>query len=458
MLSALLPLLLACQPKDRDGLVEDGWFADVQIENSTIVPTVATVSWTTSEPVGSFVRYGVEGGLDVLETPATASGDEHRALLVGVPENSAGWFQLVAMDGDEEVSSEVYDWTTGQLDPAIPRPTVTMGDSDAASPGLILAPMARGSSRWVTIMDQHGQLVWGLGGADLDTMRARMTLDGQGIIFMDRDQMGTQFDLVRVDFTGKEIWRQNIGDAHHDFELIDDENFLVLGFDTREVELADGPAQLVGDTIETVSRDGRREVIWNAFDYIPVDPYLPMMTSTDHPGARVWTHGNYLHYDRETDRLYTTMRDVDMAFALDLSERRVLWSMGGTAGTIASTSGQLLLNRPHSIWPTGGGYLTFNQGVNENMDCSFASMIAVNADETQAQMDWAYPGPTCYQVRYIGNAQPLAADRVLVSFGIVGLLDEISADTGETLVRHSLELGNEFLYVEHIGKVKPTSD
>lgn len=458
----LLPLLslslFACTDiKGGEEIVGSVGFEDIELEQSTVVPTVFAVRWQTTEPVESFVRFGEVGGAMIFETPVLDVASEHEGIMVGVPEVSEGWFELVGVKDGVESTSSRYEFSTGQLSADIPRPRTVLGDSSRATPGLILAPIALDMKRWTTLMDHHGRMVWAWGGDHLDTQRARMTQDGKGVIMMDRIQNSKDIELVRVDFFGDEVWRITLADSHHDFALITDESFLVMGYDVREAQLSSGPRLIMGDQIFQYGLDGSRSTLWSVWDHVEVDEASLGGESMEVPGSLGWSHGNYLYLDRDKDQVLTTMRDINMAFAIDRQNGEVLWSMGGQQGEFQAPNPTPILKYPHSVWPTETGFTVFNQGIIQESDCSWAAHIELDEATLSAKETWSYSSPTCYQTYYLGNAQPLIEDRTLVSFGKVGVLDEISTGTGETIVRHSLDIPAEFLYVEHIGGVYPAN-
>ncbi len=456
LILALVPVLSLSACSDRAGEVDPG-FRGLEVEQSAIVPTVFAVRWETDLAVESFVRFAEHGTSMIFETPASEAAVEHEGILVGVPEATEGWFELVALHEGQEHRSTRYEFTTGGLRPEVPRSQTTLGDSSHATPGLILAPVGLDSSRWAALMDHHGRLVWAWGDEDTDTQRVRLTRDGRGVVLIDRIPGSIDLELVRVDFFGDEVWRIPVAEAHHDFELISDESFLFIGYDVREVELASGPREIIGDQIFQLDLDGVRTPIWSVWDHVEFTSKTSASESMELAGALGWTHGNYLYYDRDHDRILTTMRDIDMAFAIDRPSGEVLWSLGGEQGEYQSPDDSPVLNYPHSIWPTDTGYTVFNQGQILDPDCSWAAHLELDEGSRAAVETWAYTSPTCQQTFYVGNAQPLDEDRTLVSFGKAGVLDEISTETGETIVRHSLEIPGEFLYVEHVGALYPGS-
>lgn len=450
----LIPLLAlsACTQESGEAFSEGG-INLLDVTQSEIVQTVFTVTWETDDEITSFIRYGTVGEGTVFETPTLDPAFEHEGLLVGVPEASDGWFELVGVRDGEETVSDRYTFTTGQLSADIPRPSVTMGDSHQATAGLKLAPVALDFSRWVTLMDEQGRLVWAWGGDSLDTQRARLTKDGKGVIMMDRIMNSSDLELVRVDFTGEEVWRITLAEAHHDFELITDESFLMMGYDVRDIDLGSGPQWVIGDQIFQYDLDGTRTDIWSIWDVLTPTSADLGGEAPEYPGARGWSHGNYLHLDRSTDQILTTMRDIDMAFAIDRKTGDVVWSMGGDHGELQASNGTPILKYPHSVWPTESGYAVFNQGWMADGDCSWAANVTIDLESGSADQVWNYGSPTCNMTYYLGNTQPLSADRTLVSFGKTGVMDEVAMSSGYTVVRYGLDAPAEFLYVQHIGSV-----
>lgn len=406
------------------------------------MPTVARVTWRTEQPSVGTVEFWHGDGAPRWVRGADGPATEHEAWLVGVPEATLATFRVHAAASDEEVVSEPGTYTTGSLPAGAPRPTLTVGDGEEGVDSLTLVPVATLNERWTTIVDRAGRLVWAWGGADLHTQRAHLTMDGRGVVMMDSE--GGIMDLVRVDFNGEEQWRLPVSSGHHDFALVDDETFLVLRNNFRDVELEGETVRLQGDEVAQVDLSGRVQTLWNVWDHF-VPSADDSMEQIGDMNTWDWSHGNFVRYLPETDEVHLTLRHLHAATAFERSSGEVLWTLR------ASPGGGAALDFPHSVWPTAQGLLVFNQRDYRAGECSAVVALDGAPAAKEPEVSWAYEGPTCNGVYYVGNAQPLPDDKVLVSWGSSSIIEEIGRTDAEASWRLVYPANTPVLYVERIG-------
>jgi hypothetical protein len=164
-----------------------------------------------------------------------------------------------------------------------------------------------------------------------------------------------------------------------------------------------------------------------------------------YPNALDWTHGNYLGYQAESDSLLLVLRNLPMILEIDRATGAVLWALDGTSAGVGVRS------FPHSVWPTEEGLLVFNQNESELGACAEAVALDGTPGTDDLSIGWTYQGDGCFSVYYVGNAQPLAGDRALVSFGSSGLLDEVDLATGQARWRLAVGASDWMLYAERVG-------
>ncbi len=422
--------------------------ADIEITRSELIPTVTTVTWSTSDPALGRVRFGEAGGeLSLVSADSPALATEHRAVLLGLYEGADGSLVVEAWNDQEEASSDPLSFSVGLLGAEIPRPVVLGGDPEQSVGGFFLIPTAAVFARYVSIADAQGRMVWAYGGSELETQRARFTKDGTGLVFMNRDITQTYMELVRMDWDGTERWRLDVPEGHRDFDLVDDETFIALAYDDRVWDEGGEDIEFRADKIIELTTQGEVSTVWTLYDHLQVED--PAAITGGGSDMVHWSHSNYLHYLPEDDRIQVTSRALNLAWNINRSDGSVDWLLNDARGDFTNGGSLQLMSWPHSVWPVEGGVLVFNQGIPELGGCSTASRIGLDLVDWVATASWLYESDPCYQTDYLGNAQPLAGDHALVSFGKVGVMDEVDLASGELVMRWGLNTNEEFLYVEH---------
>jgi hypothetical protein len=414
-----------------------------------VVPTVVTARWTTAAPSTGQVRFWEQGGAELSSAPSLTLATSHEVVLVGLPELVDAQARVDATDAQGTRSSGVVDFETGALPPSTPRPTWEIGaDEGLGGPTLLaVATMSTQSERWIQVLDPAGRVVWAWGGPGLETQRARLTRDGKGVVILDAEVKSPGMDLVRVDWDGTERWRLPVPGGHHDFDLVDDDRFLVIRGETREVTLGGAPALVSGDTLVELHRDGGERVFWSVWDH-----YSP--AETDNLGAPMpgqdaleWTHGNFLHYQREAGRVDFTLRNLSVVGGVDLASGSQQWLLRGGPGL------PVPLENPHSAWPFEGGLLVFDQGDYLHAGCAHVVRLVGDLAAGEAQLGSSFPAEGCVPVFYLGNAQALDGGQALVGWGSAGMLEEADVETGATTRRLRYPSPAWVLYSERVPSV-----
>lgn len=423
-------------------------FDDIDVQLSPAMPTVARVTWTTDIPTIGAVSFGEVGG-PIFQTRADLSpATTHEALLVGLPEGAMAELAVLAWTEEGGARSGSVPFGVGTLAADIPRPRLALGQATDSVGGFTILPVAAEPSRWVTIVDASGRLVWGFGGDQLATQRVRLTQDGAGLVVLDREMDTPELELVRVDFDGTIDWRLTVPGGHHDFDVIDDETFVVLAADVREFQGPDGPVTLIGDKLVEVDLDGGMRTLWSVWDHVEPELRPDMWTSPKYPDALDWSHGNYLRYDRDSDTVHLTLREIDLAVAVDRTSGQTHWILGSQLGDYQDQTSDGVLHFPHSAWPLGDDLLVFNQRDSFQGECAEAAILTLDDDRAQVERTWRYLSESCHQVSYLGNAQPLDQGRILVAFSTAGVLEEVDGETATARWRLTVDSPTWILYTE----------
>ncbi len=434
-----------------DGGSDGGVIRSVEVEVSSRVPTAALVTWETDVPTRGLVRFGEEGALTLATRLEDEATTQHAAWLVGLPELADGSFQVEVTDeGGQTALSEVISYQTGAFEAGLPRPDVVELQPDLGAGGFTLVPLQFETQRrqWATIIDAQGRVVWAIE-VDETTNRMRLSPDGGGIIYFDHGPDTPLFTLFSIGWDGAQRWSLDVDGADQDFDIVDEDTFVVLTKDVVTLTFADGPWQVFNDGIMEVSRDGSRRMLWQALDHIPLDTSQSAPQRHLYEGIVDWAHANFLRYEPDADAVCTTMRHLPAATCVDRGSGQPLWLLGEDLGDFAYDRSSRLMSNPHSVQLVDDGALIFDQGDEGSGECGRAMLLDLDLDDAWAEVTWDYSSEDCLRPNFLGNAQRLDGGNVVVNFGQAGRLDEVTA-AGEVSMRLEGQLSNYFLYSERV--------
>ncbi len=420
---------------------------DLQVEISPTIPTVARVTWVTSEPTSGFVRFG-EAGVLSMTTPVT-EGTHHQQDLVGLLPESDYAFEVTVSLGDQTVSLGEQAFTTGALSGDLPSSELTSYDPEASAGGFTIVPVQSTGRCLTTVLDDQGRTVWAHE-IPCITHRTRLAPDGSGFVSHSRVGPHDPVILSHVSFFGETIEEIAIEDSHHDFAIVDTDTYAVLSYTERSFGFDGGEeVRLVGDTIVEVNAEGETSVIWDLFDH--VDPrYEEVRQLSDwSEGAYDWSHSNYITYVPEEDAYYVSSRSLSALFKVDRSTGAHLWTLADNRGDFEVDEDPTLVSTPHSIEPVDGGLMLFNHRDIEAGECSQAVRASLDSDLGTAERTWSYESFDCLGVDYLGNAWPLPNGNTLVVFSMRGQMEEVTPE-GRVVMRLNIDLGWWFSYATRV--------
>jgi hypothetical protein len=446
---------VACGPSGSDSVPDsatDLVISDIEIDLSEVVPTVAVVSWRTSEPSTGRVAFGPVGDLVYETATSTEPATEHQATLVGLKQASQAALVITASTDAGSVVSEEQPFETGLLPAGTPSIEHSVYDAEAAYGGFLIAPFFQPQAGWICLLDPDGEVVWAYE-SEFGAHRVLPTLDGAGLVYMHtvppESEPPLGLRLVRLDWTGRELQRRTTEKGHHDFALIDDDHFAMLG--QRTTVLAAGTEDeltVVSDTIETMGWEDEPVVLWDILDHL--DPYqIPGVRpeASEDPGVTDWSHGNFLHHDPERGRYLVVLRHLDAIIAVDDESGDQLWALSNSWGDFHGADGEILLQWPHSVEPVGDDLWVFNQTYDTATEaCSDAKLLTLDADSGTATTTRVYTNDECSKCEYLGSTHLLSDGDILVSFSQAGLIDQVSP-SGELVARTSTSFGHQVAYL-----------
>jgi hypothetical protein len=459
-ITAVLPLLLLLPAGCKPGLgevpsdVEDtaiiaeeldpgtDLILDMTLEPSELVPTVATLRWRTATPMNAYVTIMLDGEpprrMIASETPQTL----HEAVLLGIPEGYTATFVVEVFDKTISGESQEMTYEAGMLDPDIPRPMLSGTQPPLTEGGFFVTTIMKDNQyTWLAILDPAGRLVWAMQDIEHTGHRARLLPDGSGVAWLWWRWKSPEGGIHAARFDGTQQWRVSANTLHQDFDFIDSQTALILGWEEVEQETDEGPITLFSDRVVKVQSDGEITEVWRLLDDVPYAPTSGQRPSTQVPGTLDWAHVN--HLDLHDGVLYMTALNLNAVMTVDPATWQLTDLIEGNP-----EGGDPLFDAPHSAWPTPDGLLMLSHREPQGEDqCS--EVFTIQADAQGATRSSTLPVEDCYHLDYLGNAQPLPGGDVLVDWSHMGILSAISSDG---LERRDLRLpmGGFFGYAEWV--------
>ncbi len=336
----MVALLVACSDGNDDGPPGGSGVRDLTAAPLAGMPTVLEVTWTTDDPTAGRVVFGLGGATD-RATPEQPEDTEHRALLVGLPQDELVTLQVEAGD----LASDVLEVATGALDGPLPPLTVTGGGNDHFS---TLVLMAEDRAR-IVLLDPEGRITWShVDTRGLSVFKARVAHDGKGIVYLSsivRGGPSPDSVLVRVDWDGSERSVIPVPDLAHDFVELADGTLVALAYETR--------GEVLGNALIEIPPGGSPRSIWSSWDC-----FDPVVHESDDP-PQGWTHTNALDYDPATDSFLVGMRNLNGITSVDRATGTCAWTLGGIAGDVA-ISGEPRFRHQHQFERTEDGLIVFD--------------------------------------------------------------------------------------------------
>ena len=127
--------------------------------------------------------------------------------------------------------------------------------------------------------------------------------------------------------------------VHHYFIKENDTYFLIDAIDELHPCPEGCPENLPediywkGDRFVQLNNDGEMIWEWNVFDYINLseyNPYYLQSFSNSYPDATAmdWTHSNSIFYDKGTQDIFISVRNLSRIIKIDYNSKNIIWELG----------------------------------------------------------------------------------------------------------------------------------
>ncbi len=401
-----------------------------------MIPTVATLRWSTEHPEDATVTFGDGTAADTTFEEQCGGCLDHEVALFGLQPVTEYAFEVVS-HGETDVTG-TGAFTTGAAPTSLPSLSVEILDEDLAPDGYLLTSLLT-SPLSVVMMDMDGTFLWWHFDEREQTAigRVRLAADGEAILYDAFPTYGADLDdpvheIIRVSLDGTEVDVLDTPGHHHDFAQLDDGTLAYLAEDRRDVE----GEEIIGDQLVELHPDGTSTTIWTAWDDIPYDP-------DDVPPGPDWTHCGALHHDPAEDAYYLSSHNLDAIWKVDRATGDLLWTFGGPRSDFTVAGPGALPYHQHSVQVTDDGLLVFD---NREPQTHSSRVVEYRLDGWLATEIWDYEAdPPIYNFA-MGDVHHLPDDITLITWSTAGQIDAITADL-ELVWRLNLDLGSGLSYV-----------
>ncbi len=406
--------------------------SDVTAELCPDISTVVTVRWTTDLESVGYVSFGPGDDLSmntVLEsTPAT----EHEAVLLGIPTETLASYQVVvAADDGSVITSDVEEITTGLPPTGLPELTLTGGGHDSYQ----VLPVIGGSTGPVIIDGEGRYLWWSFDDSGLDVYRARLSVDGQSLLYNAASVSGDPSDesmLIRVSLCGSEVTPIEVPLLAHDFVEHPDGTLGAMVVEYR----GEGDDEIKGDQIIEIAPDGTQTQVWSAWDCF--DPEVHIGDDQEYG----WTFANALDYDPVEQAYYLSLRNFSSIVRIDRATASCDWVFGNVAATIEPAAGSASFLHEHQFELLDGSFLVFDNDGSTAMESRVLEYEFDPAEPTAEQI-WEYVSDPSVFSFVLGDVHRLDDGDTLVTWSVNGQLERVTPE-GESTWRLQTGLGYAF--------------
>ncbi|MDG2089106.1 MAG: aryl-sulfate sulfotransferase [Arenicellaceae bacterium] len=448
----------------------------VQNPNPT-VPLAAVLSFTTDEPASVVLRFD-DGSKAWSHSMGSDMSTSHELPVVGMRPSLAHTITASLTDAAGNVTvTETQVFETPALPEFYPRPHVVVSQPDRMEPGVNLFNVnGRWPEKWAdslpaVIVDNEGETIWYYQPEGHLLHDIKRISNGN---FLYEIWPGTG-GMVEIDLLGNIVNRWHFtGTAkdpapgsiavesdsiHHDMIEIPNGNFLVMSSEVRAYDNwhtstrdANAPrqdgAQLVGDVIIEITRDGEVVNEWKLLDLI--DPYRITHGSlredywANHYDGRYegivydYTHGNAIIYDESDNSFIMSMPYQNAVLKVSMSSGELVWILGTHEAWSEEYADKLLTPvgdvewsyKHHAISHSGRGtLLLLDNGVDRTMPYADSMPLAdsysrgveyaVNEETMEVSQPWAYGlEQEHYYNRYLGDIDWLpTTGNILINSG-----------------------------------------
>jgi hypothetical protein len=390
----------------------------------------ALVSFTARHADSVAVAYRGEGEPGECLTPATADADSGELLVLGLSPDRRYQMRVIAYGDGTAASSASLSFTTGALPLDLPAYAAS---GTAPSEGYVV--FAAGN--YGVVIDNTGRVVW-----------YHHFPDGAWLNFMAQPNDRYVARRVTADPSDIERWVEvdragrvtrtlpcagGLQPRFHDMIAERDGGYWVLCDETRTMDLTvhggSATARVTGTVVQHIAPAGGLTFQWSAFDHFALSDVDPTVLRAANVN---WTHGNAIDI-AEDGNLLVSFRNLNEVAKIDSRTGAVLWRLGGARNQFARHAGAPAFAGQHSVRAVGTDRLLLLDNIGD-ASVSRAEEWGIDPVTRVATLLRSRTAEPSVMTLIGGSVQPLAGNRMLVSFGTEGRVEEYD-DAGQVVWR-----------------------
>ncbi|MDX1487373.1 MAG: aryl-sulfate sulfotransferase, partial [Acidiferrobacterales bacterium] len=439
--------------------------ADATLNPNPAAPLVVIVHIETNEPTSACLR--VSTGYREWVVSSSSATNSHAVNIFGLrPATTAAIDGVVVDAGGNDTSLATMEVTTAPLPDDFP-PMTAFSEPRRMAKGYTFfgvgrwMPGAREENYGLAMaVDNEGQVVWYYK-TDVHAVDDVQRISNGNLLIVDLSNLAGQ--AIEIDMLGNIVqrWQPRLWPTldpdstfvdtdtlHHDMLELPNGNFLTLSTELRVVE--DFPtldpesptetANVVGDIVVELTRDGTIVSEWSTFDMFDVHRigYLSVImlwNGTYATSTRAWTWANAVFYDERDDSILVSSRHQNAIVKFSRSTGEVRWILSDPTGwgsefqqyLLQPEEGTTFPYAQHAVEVTRRGTIILHDNGNframppnppipatEN----FSRAIEYRIDERAMTFKevWSFGGNQ-YYANFVGDADPLRRNNRLITFG-----------------------------------------
>jgi len=242
--------------------------------------------------------------------------------------------------------------------------------------------------------------------------------------------------------------RNGIFTDGHDFQILPDGHYLLLGYETVTMDLSkykmflkrnipgSSHAQVKCNVIQELDKNKNVVFEWHAKDYFQFDDidnfFIDDSQNVD------WTHFNSVDMDKDGNLLVSS-KHFNQVIKINHHDSSIIWRMGGKRNQFRFINDSIPFLAPHDVRRIKNGNITLlDNGYGDSSHIHPARALEYNIDERNKTtfLKWSYVRKPEIFSSGTGNVQRLKNGNTLVNFGRVlndsnNILFEVIKSSGE---------------------------
>ncbi len=397
--------------------------AAVAANPDNVLSAMVTVRLGDADSVA--VRFAPVGGPLEESTPAfTPAGDSLEIPVLGLLPETEYALQVAAWGGSAAVTSDTLTLATGSLPADLPAYVAAGSDP---SPGYVVFA----AGLYGIAIDNDGRVVWYHRFPNGPGLNVQPQPTGRYVARPPVAAPDQPSPWVEIDVLGRVTRTLDCADGlrprFHDIIVEKNGSYWVLCDEVRTMDLSpiggSPNARVTGTVIQHIDGAGTLLFSWSVFDHFDIST----IPEEERAKADVnWTHGNALaiaDFGGVYETLFVSFRNLGEITLIHTGDGTLYEHLGGPRNDFYSQDGA-----PSFAWQHG---MRLDDGYNQlvlldNRGNDYGARVeryALDYDYVWVAQVGSY-GSVAGPVALGGSTQPLAGERVLVSYGNVGRVEE----------------------------------